>query len=324
MDNINKTYKKLFQKGLKLLKTSSNSDISTTFHSKDLLNLNLKPINSSHSNKIKKDFIISKDKTTTNNNTSIKYPSLLLKNRILNTFNHEVKKIEVSTQKDFFPKSTKYKISRIKSSFLKNLLEKIPDKNKNEIDYVLESPYRGIEKIQYSTGASNNKNDKNNQNLFRPVYINNTYKGYFCKNKNNLNNIHNFSFAKNRSCKDLILDKYSKRKKIIDNPLKKLSKLSGVSCYKLRQVINYSLNHKIKYFENKEKKQKQLYDNNRYKNTYSIITLKSKKKRNFETFKNESINLDNDASFENVIYSKNISDIKPLIDFSRHNELNSI
>ena len=324
MDNINNTYKKLFQKGLKLSKTSSHSDKSSTFHNNDLLYLNLKPINISHSNITKKDFIISKDKTTTNSDTSIKYPSISLKNNTLNILNHEVKKIEVSSQKDFFKKNTKYKISRIKSNFLRNLLEKIPDKNKNEIDYVLESPYRGIEKIQYSTVVSNNKNDKNNQNFFRPVYINNTYKGYFCKNKNNLNNMHNFSFAKNRNCKDLILDKYSKSKKNIDNPLKKLSKLSGVSCYKLRQVINYSLNHKIKYFENKEKKQKQLYDNNRYKNTYSIITLKSKKKRNFETIKNESINLDNEASLENVIYSKKISDIKPLIDFSRPNELNSI
>lgn len=324
MDNINKTYKKLIQKGLKLSKTSSHSDISTAFHKNDLLNLNLKPINSSHSNKIKKDFIISKDKTTTNNETSIKYPSIILKNSMLNLLNHEVKKVEVSTQKDFFPINNKYKISRIKTNFLRNLLEKIPDKNKNEIDYVLESPYRGIEKIQYSTAISNNKNDKNTQNFFRPVYINNTYKGYFCNNKNYLNNIHNFSTGKDQSCKDLIFDKYTKRKKIVDNPLKKLSKLSGVSCYKLRQVINYSLNHKIKYFENKEQKQKQLYDNNRYKSTYSIITLKSKKKSNFESIKNELLNLDNEGSLENVIYSKKISGIKPSIDFSRRNELNSI
>ena len=316
MNNINETYKKLFQKGLKLSTTSSHSDISKTIHDNNLFNLNLRSINSSRCGLIKKDFIMSKDKTFSNNNASIKYPSLLLKNSMLNIFNHEVKKIEASTQKDFIPTNNKSKISQIKSNFLRNLIDKIPEKNKNEIDYVLESPHRGVEKMQYSTFISYDKSNKKNQNFFRPIYINNNYKGYFYQNDKN--NKQNFSLGKNRSCKRLILDKYNERKKVLENPLTKLSKLSGISCYKIRQVINYSLNHKIKYIENIKKNQKHSYDNNRNKKTYSIITLKSKKQKNFEVIKNETFNLDNQAPIENVIHSNNISDIKPFIHFSRH------
>ena len=53
----------------------------------------------------------------------------------------------------------------------------------------------------------------------------------------------------NNSSKRLFIDKYNEinKNKEINNPLKKLSKLSGVSCYKLRQVIDYSLNNKTKH-----------------------------------------------------------------------------
>ena len=117
-----------------------------------------------------------------------------------------------------------------------------------------------------------------------------------------------------------MIDKYIKVNKKIDNPLKYLSKISGVSCYKLRQVIDYSLSCGAKYLEKnmiqneqiESTNTKRLIENKKYKNIYSIITLKSKKKN--EVIKDYSIELNNDASIDKVMSTKKFSNIKPIDD----------
>ena len=292
-----------------------HSDFSRNKSNDYFINNNSRFINDSHKNKIKTN------KELTN------YPSRLLKNDILKFFpknknkSHEIKKIDASTQKNFYLKTK----SRIKSNILKNLIENFQEKNKNEIDYVLESPHRGLEKIQYSSPESN-KYIKH-KNLFSPIFVNNTYKGYFCKNyeKNNLSNL-----LGNDTNKKIFIDKYEeiKKNKEIDNPLKKLSQLSGISCYKLRQVINYSLNNKLKnkfnflYKDKQNKNKKAILDNNRYKNDfkkiYSFITLKSKKNRNHQIIKDYSLENDNLNFNEFIIYPKKFKEIKLFSDLSKN------
>ena len=235
-------------------------------------------------------------------------PSRLLKNSIINlSTKNNNNKIDASTQKNFYKKNTK--------NFLKILIEKIPNKNNNEIDYVLESPHRGVEKIQYS-------HDIKGKNFFKPVFIDNAYNGYFCKNKEKIN------FTMNNNGKKIFIDKYNEinKNKEINNPLKKLSQLSGLSCYKLRKFIDYSLNnkpkHKFIFLGKKEKNKKNfLKKDNRYnnfKNIYSFITLKSKKNIKFKMIK-DNFPLDNEGSLDNnVIYPKRIYEIKRFIDISKN------
>jgi hypothetical protein len=235
-------------------------------------------------------------------------PSHLLKNSVINlSTKNNNNKIDASTQKNFYKKNTK--------NFLKILSEKIPNKNNNEIDYVLESPHRGVEKIQYS-------HDIKGKNFFKPVFIDNAYNGYFCKNKEKI------IFTMNNNGKKIFIDKYNEinKNKEINNPLKKLSQLSGLSCYKLRKFIDYSLNnkpmHKFIFLGKKEKNKKNfLKKDNRYnnfKNIYSFITLKSKKNIKFKMIK-DNFPLDNEGSLDNnVIYPKRIYEIKRFIDISKN------
>ena len=116
----------------------------------------------------------------------------------------------------------------------------IGDNYSNKINYndcLLECPYRGVEKIK-----------------FLPKYeqatpIKRTISGYNIKN--------------------------TKNNKII-NPLKKISKKSGISSTLLRKVIDYSLNHGIKNISKiiNKKIEKELILNN-YNNTYLNIPLKT-------------------------------------------------
>ena len=301
MENISRTYRKISKNDLKLTSILQN-DLSLN-KSIDLINYNSKFIHNPHNFTGKQEFITSKNSRTS---------SRLSKNNLLKIFtkNNFSNKIDASTQNNFYQNN-----SRIKSNFFKILLEKIPKKNNDDIDYVLESPYRGVEKIQYST-------DIKHKNLFRPIFINNAYKGYFCKNNEKIN------LLTNNSSKRLFIDKYNEinKNKEINNPLKKLSKLSGVSCYKLRQVIDYSLNNKTKHkfiFFNEKKNNKKIFLNknnkfNNFKNIYSFITLKSKKNRKFQLIK-ENFPLDNEGSLDNnVIYPKKIFEIKPFIDLSKN------
>lgn len=298
MEIMNKTYKKILKSDLKLT-TILHNDLSFN-KSINFLDYNSKmgnPQNFSKKNKL----FFSKNSIT---------PSRLLKNSIINLStknNNNNNKIDASTQKNFYKKNTK--------NFLKILIEKIPNKNNNEIDYVLESPHRGVEKIQYS-------HDIKGKNFFKPVFIDNAYNGYFCKNKEKIN------FTMNNNGKKIFIDKYNEinKNKEINNPLKKLSQLSGLSCYKLRKFIDYSLNnkpkHKFIFLGKKEKNKKNfLKKDNRYnnfKNIYSFITLKSKKNIKFKMIK-DNFPLDNEGSLDNnVIYPKRIYEIKRFIDISKN------
>lgn len=296
MEIMNKTYKKILKSDLKLT-TILHNDLSFN-KSINFLDYNSKmgnPQNFSKKNKL----FFSKNSIT---------PSRLLKNSIINlSTKNNNNKIDASTQKNFYKKNTK--------NFLKILIEKIPNKNNNEIDYVLESPHRGVEKIQYS-------HDIKGKNFFKPVFIDNAYNGYFCKNKEKIN------FTMNNNGKKIFIDKYNEinKNKEINNPLKKLSQLSGLSCYKLRKFIDYSLNnkpkHKFIFLGKKEKNKKNfLKKDNRYnnfKNIYSFITLKSKKNIKFKMIK-DNFPLDNEGSLDNnVIYPKRIYEIKRFIDISKN------
>ena len=296
MEIMNKTYKKILKSDLKLT-TILHNDLSFN-KSINFLDYNSKmgnPQNFSKKNKL----FFSKNCIT---------PSRLLKNSIINlSTKNNNNKIDASTQKNFYKKNTK--------NFLKILIEKIPNKNINEIDYVLESPHRGVEKIQYS-------HDIKGKNFFKPVFIDNAYNGYFCKNKEKIN------FTMNNNDKKIFIDKYNEinKNKEINNPLKKLSQLSGLSCYKLRKFIDYSLNNKPKHnfiFLGKKEKNKKNFlkkDNryNNFKNIYSFITLKSKKNIKFKMIK-DNFPLDNEGSLDNnVIYPKRIYEIKRFIDISKN------
>ena len=295
MEIMNKTYKKILKSDLKLT-TILHNDLSFN-KSINFLDYNSKmgnPQNFSKKNKL----FFSKNSITPR----------LLKNSIINlSTKNNNNKIDASTQKNFYKKNTK--------NFLKILIEKIPNKNNNEIDYVLESPHRGVEKIQYS-------HDIKGKNFFKPVFIDNAYNGYFCKNKEKIN------FTMNNNGKKIFIDKYNEinKNKEINNPLKKLSQLSGLSCYKLRKFIDYSLNNKPKHkfiFLNKKEKNKKNFlkkDNryNNFKNIYSFITLKSKKNIKFKMIK-DNFPLDNEGSLDNnVIYPKRIYEIKRFIDISKN------
>lgn len=246
----------------------------------------------------KNDFKISQKRYIHNNDNSIKYPSILLKNNILKKSNQhnptELKKIDSSIQNNFTPIKS-LKMSKIKSNLLKNLFVNFPQKNMNPINSVLESPHRGVERLQ---------NIKNNYNTFHKNRFRNLY---------DLNS--NFSYTKYKKEKETILDKYNKINKKVDNPLEYLSKISGVSCSKLRQIIDLSLSSGINYFDKNRLKEElskntRLFENNRYKNIYSNIILKSKKKN--EIINDYSTNIDNNASFEKVVSTKKFDNIKPV------------
>lgn len=246
----------------------------------------------------KNNLKFSKKKYLYNNDTSIKYPSFLFKNNISKKSNQhnstELKKKDSSIQNNFAPVKN-HGVSRVESNLLKNLFVNFPQKNMNQINSVLESPHRGVEKLQ---------NIKNNYNTF--------YKNHF-RNLYDLNN--NFSYTKYKKDKEIILDKYNKIEKKIDNPLEYLSKISGFSCSKLRKIIDFGLSCGINNFEKNILKEEltkniRLFENNRYKNIYSNISLKSKKKK--EIINDYSTDIDNDPSFEKVISSKKFNNIKPL------------
>ena len=281
MKNINRSQKLLIIKSFKY-KPSLNHEFST-IKSNRLNNNNLRKIYNSYNNLKKKDDIKSKiknkNKIISNKNTEKSQSPLnknnlykiLLKANNTNNYNNnkiqEVKKVDAFTQKSIFKK----KVYRIKSNFLKHLSDNIPKKNKNEIDYVLESPYRGIEKIQYSSPTSNNVDKQ--KNIFSPIFINNIYEGYFCKNNlssNLLSDGNNFTLKTSKSNK-IFIDKYTEinKTKEINNPLKRLSKLSGISCHKLRQVINYSLSNRVKnIILSKKNQSNHTIINNKNKNIY--------------------------------------------------------
>lgn len=318
---MEKIYNDISKKGIKLsLITPSKITQSKSIEN---INYNTRYLHCPHFHIKKADIKISKEKNSQDNDASIKYPSILLKNNKLKLFPKEKnqlnlpesKKVDASTQNDFSPIKS-HKITRIKSNLLKNLLANYPQKNKNPINSVLESPHRGVEKIPCTTSFSKYNNCS-------PFYKTNTFRGcvYKKSHKRNISDINkNISFSRFNKEKEAMIDKYIKVNKKIDNPLKYLSKISGVSCYKLRQVIDYSLSCGAKYLEKnmiqneqiESTNTKRLIENKKYKNIYSIITLKSKKKN--EVIKDYSIELNNDASIDKVMSTKKFSNIKPIDD----------
>ena len=340
-----------------------------------ILNQNLYPLNKLKSLNLKninkfplyfrnKDFIISKDKTLPINNYIFTKNHLALscdsskknfssqqpkkaENEIIKIFSttlcknknpkNIIKKIDNGIKRNHNSRTQNKSPKNKKFLFLKKLLDHSNNYNLEDIDCILESPYRGVEKIGNS--LSKTISQEKNKNIYRPIFINDNYKGYFC--------INNFSKAKsslsildkksnnNKNIKKIKIDKYNeiKKNKEIDNPLKGLSILSGVSCSKLRKAIDYSLSHRMNSFGNMIKKKynikindnknndKFINDNNekkinfenknlnKNKCIYSMISLKSKNIDNSQLIKKNSIN-DNETSFDNVIGNNFFKDKK--------------
>lgn len=189
MDNINQineTYKNRLKKGLNLslfyrTNTSLNKSLEIVkFSPKLYQNFNIQ-----YNKKQKKSF---NTKNKNNNNTTL-FPSLLYKNSINQYLNKSMseknyfipKKIDVSTQNNinidsFILKIRKIPNLKLKSNFFKNLIEYIPQKNLNDIDYVIESPFRGVEKIYSSSMSRSISNDRKKNNIYKSIYIHNNNK----------------------------------------------------------------------------------------------------------------------------------------------------
>jgi hypothetical protein len=339
MDNINETYKR-FKKSVKIslfcrTNASLNKSIEIVNFKPELLqkynipfqnkeNIFPNKLNLSNEIKIQKNPIFNK------NNDSIKFPSILSKSAInqflnkscseKNIFIPNTKKIDSSTQNNesFFSKFRK--INNTKTNFFKNLIEYIPQKNLNDIDFVIESPYRGVEKIYSSSMSRSVSNErKKNKNIYKPVYIHKNTKMQKAKNKEIFDTSQRQDNYSMRTKYHLEINK----NKEIENPLEKISKLSGMSCYKLRQVIDYSLKNYLKIISisknQRSQTMKKIKNNNnfvlnksrygKFNNFYSIISLNKKNKFNKNIINENSHNINNEPSFENFISSKKRNNI---------------
>jgi hypothetical protein len=372
MENNNQKCEKLIKSDIKIspiiLKTNSSPSNNKL---NNINNINIINYNKPYYHFKKKDFIISKNKIISNTNninninninknqialsndiskhnisSQYSYSPKLLKNEIIQIFTKTfyknknprnfIKKIDVGIQ-SYKNEKIQMKSPKIKKfQLLKKLIDHSNNKNLEDIDYILESPYRGVEKIE--SPLSKTISSERNKN-YNPIFINNKYKGYFCdknypisKSSLLVDNISN-----NRNIKK-ITNKYNEMKenKEINNPLKDLSKLSGVSCTKLRKVINYSLNHRINNLGNLIKKKinnnnsiimkhfiidSKTQNSERNKCVYSMITLKSRRRNNSEHIKQDTFNLDNESSFDNVI-GNNIFQNKNKINYYIKNKYN--
>ena len=366
MEKFNKTHENLkYSNNNKLPKMILNPNLSPL--NNKLKNLNLKSHNKFPLYFRNKDYIISKDKTLANNNYnfnknqfvlsygstkknfSSQYPTQI-KNEIIKIFattyfknknpKNIIKKLDNTIKKNHNSKTQSNSQKTKKFQFLKKLIDHSNNNNLDDIDCILESPYRGVEKIGNSLSKTISR--EKNKNIYRPIFINDNYKGYFCiknlsKAKSSLS-ILDKSSNDNKNIKKIKIDKYNeiKKNKEIDNPLKGLSILSGVSCSKLRKAIDYSLNHQINHFGSiiKKKFNIKINDNknndknintngnnykklnfenknlNKNKCIYSMITIKSKNFSNSQLIKKNSINLDNETSFDNVMGNNFFKDKK--------------
>ena len=320
-----------------------------------LKNLNLKRYNKSNNRFRNREFIFSKDKTTPCNiynfnnkqfslscdtprkDFSAQFPVNILNNEIIKLFTQRynnkhpknfIKKIDTGNliKNDKITKNKKFQ-------FLKKLIEHSNNNYLNDIDYILESPHRGVEKIGDS--LSKTYSQENNNNIFRPIFVNDNYKGYCCiKNSNEKKSLY---LNNKNDMKKINNDKYNeiRKNKEIDNPLKSLSILSGIPCSKIRKVIDFSLSHPINNFgkiikkkfnikvinrdnsknlyEDKDKDKQPIIENtnnNKNKCIYSMISLKSKEIKSPKLIKSNSINLENENSLDNVIGNNFFKDKK--------------
>jgi hypothetical protein len=236
------------------------------------------------------------------------------------------KKIDVSTQNNinidsFILKIRKIPNLKLKSNFFKNLIEYIPQKNLNDIDYVIDSPFRGVEKIYSSSMSRSISNDRKKNNIYKSIYIHNNNKSCSSLKKKAKNKE---IFDTGQRLENSKKDKYVEinKNKEIENPLEKISKLSGMSCYKLRQVIDYSLKNYLKIASlNKNERSKNIkqFSNNNfnfnktrhgnYNNLYSFITLKSTRKHKYNKINENLSKLYKESSYENIISSKKRNNI---------------
>jgi len=347
MENNNNTPKKIFNIENKITPILLNPNQHSFTFNNELKSLNLQNYYKSYYKPKNKDFIISKNKFFPNNfnnmnnefalssensrkDFSSQFPLKISKKDIMELLYRNknpkniIPKIEAGVQSDITEKR-QIKSQKNNIKLLKKLIDNSKiNNNLEDIDYILESPYRGVEKMGFSLSKTISQEKENN--CYKPIYIGNNYKGYFCikdiyKSKSRSVSMSN-DISNKKSYKKINIDKYNeiKKDKKIDSPLKGLSKMSGVSCSKLRKVIDYSLSHRIKNF-NSFMKKKLNNDNNRKimnhciidsnnnskcnnarnKCIYSMISLKSKQKKKLDYIKKDSLNFDNDISFENVI-----------------------
>lgn len=334
MENVNKSYNNILKKGMKLSSfMNTNAFINK---SNDKINLNSRVTNRTNMYLFKKDTIFSKKGiitfnekpkskrnlffSKTNKDFYSHFPSCLRKSAVIKILEKSnsttnIKKKESSTQSSGLNNLYNYSarnIPNIKYNFIKNLLSKIPlKKNFRDIDYIIQSPHRGIEKINSSFSKSIS-HMKNKLNFNKSIFLNNqnNSKDFFQLQKNGklIGSLSDESIISSK--KDKYLE--NTKKKEVDNPLEEISKLSGVSCSKLRQVIDYSLRHNFKDLNKNEeniknnmrtKVNKFFLRNKRHTKIYAMINLKSKK----ELIKNRNENsnsLNDDGSFENVISAK--------------------
>ena len=347
-------FNKISEKILNLDKELSPIFLSPNFSS---LSKKLKTFNAKNYNKLNyplnnKQFIISKDKIisdnskrnqlSTNNSKkefNFQFPSKLLKDEeikiIIENFNknqkNNIKKIDVGVQSY---NNIKNQNKKKKYQLLQKLIECSNNKNYQDIECILESPHRGVEKIAFSlSNTIFSENYKNNN--YQPIFVDNNYKGYFYKRNYHKSKSSLSLNTPNKEIKKINNDKYDeiKKNKEINNPLKRLSIISGVSCIKLRKIIDFSLSHRVNNFRSLSRKKNDKIDKllppskekinimdnnlqnekafkkcilenknlNNNKCVYSIISLKSKSNFKSELNKQDSINLDNEISFENVI-----------------------
>ena len=320
MNIINETYKNRLKKGLNIplfyrTNTSLNKSLEISkFSPKLFQNFKIQ-----YNNNLKENIFSKKQKMylnnkNINNNNRTLFPSTLYKNTINQYLNKSMceknydvpKKIDVSTQNnidEFFLKIRKIPNIKLKSNFFKNL---------NDIDYVIESPFRGVEKIYSSSMSRSISNERKKNNIYKSIYIHNNNKS--CSSLKKWKNKEIFdSIQKQESSKKNKYIEINKNKEI-ENPLEKISKLSGMKCYKLRQVIDYSLKNYLKIEEiNKNERSKAIKKSNsinlnktrhgNYKNLYSIITLKSHRKHKYKKINENLSNLYKESSYENVISS---------------------
>lgn len=355
MEKFNKIHENLKYSNNKLPKMILNQNLFPV--NNKLKRLNLKSHKKNPLFFRNKDYIISKDKTLPINNYNInknqfafscdyskkdfssQYPNKI-KNEIIKIFattffknknpKNIIKKLDIGIKMNYNSRTQSKSPKSKKFQFLKKLIDYSNNNNLEDIDCILESPYRGVEKIGNS--LSKTISLEKNKNIYRPIFINDNYKGYFCiknssKTKSSLSILDkNYNYNYNKNIPKIKIDKYNeiKKNKEIDNPLKGLSILSGVSCSKLRKAIDYSLSHRINNFGNiiKKKYNIKITDNksnnknikennekkinienkniNKNKCVYSMITLKSKNINDSKLIKKNSINLDNETSFDNV------------------------
>ena len=159
------------------------------------------------------------------------------------------------------------KINLYKFNLIKKILNDSKKKsNIEDINYILESPHRGIEKIEFQK-----------PNIY--TYI----------KSSSILNKRNYSFKlQNHRYKS----ETTKPNKEIKSPLKELSNLSGMSTTLVRHIINFSLKNK----EKLKMIKKNIFDLDKKKVFYSKSSLKPKEKMldyKLNSIKQEKDNINN-------------------------------